>query len=166
MTARLLSMLLLALPLLSAQTATRNLHFYVEAASFSAEGTWIPVDPKSHAAYQAETEVDCEKRTATCTEATADYFDGHPHISVDSFQIIKWDRNGIVASSAEGVCATRKLTIAFAAMHMSDTREAKVLPSAKQEACHSLGVPSSEGWTMALKNSKEWEAERNRKHME
>jgi len=41
-------------------------------------------------------------RTATCTEATADYFSGDPHISVVYFKIVKWDGNGIVAPSAEG----------------------------------------------------------------
>lgn len=55
MTPRLLSIVLLASSLMAAQTAKPDLSFFVDAASFSAEGTWIPVDPKSHAAYQAET---------------------------------------------------------------------------------------------------------------
>jgi hypothetical protein len=150
----------------SAQTKSSNIHFYVEPSSFAAEGTWIPVDPKDHAAYQAETELDCDKRSAMCIEATADYFSGHPHISVVYFQIVKWDGNGIVASSAEGACQTRTLYIGFAAKHLSDTREAKILPDAKQKACSSLGVPPSEGWTMALKNSKAWNDERDREHMQ
>jgi len=131
--------------MLLAQTAQPNLYFFVEAHAFSAEGTWIPIDPKSHAAYEAETQLDCDKGTATCTEATAEYYSGHPHIAVAYFQIVKWDCNGIVASNADGTCATRTLSIGFAAKHISDTREAKVLPEEKQKACETIGVPASEG---------------------
>lgn len=63
-----------------------NLYFFVDASGFSAEGTWIPVDPKSHAAYQAETKVDCDRAVKLCTEATAEYLSGHPHISLTYFQ--------------------------------------------------------------------------------
>jgi hypothetical protein len=63
-------------------------------------GTWIPVNPKDHSADETETELDCYKGEGLCIEATADYFAGHPHIAVMNFQIIKWDSNGIVASSA------------------------------------------------------------------
>lgn len=143
-----------------------NLYFFSDASGFSAEGTWTPVDPKSHAAYQAETEIDCNRVARSCMEATAEYFSGHPHISVTYFQIIKWDVNGIVASNADAVCASRTLTIGFAAKHLTDTREAKVLPKDKQEACKTIGVPASESWTMALKNSQAWADERDREHMQ
>jgi len=159
-------MALLASSLLLAQPTKSNLYFFVDASTFSAEGTWMPIDPKSHPAYQAETELDCDKGTVTCTEATADYYSGHPHISIIYFQIVKWDGNGIVASSADGICATRTLTIGFAAKHISDTREAKMLPQEKQKACETFAVPASEGWTLALKNSKAWTSERDRQHME
>jgi hypothetical protein len=163
---RSLLLALLASSTLPAQTAKSNLYFFVDAHSFSAEGTWVPIDPKSHAAYQAETQLDCDKRTATCTEATADYFSGHPHVSLLYFQIVKWDGNGIVASNADAICVTRTLSIGFAAKHIIDTREAKVLPKETQKACEPIGIPASEGWTLVLKNSKEWKAERNRQHMQ
>lgn len=166
MTYGLLSIALLASSMLPAQAAKPNLYFFVDATSFSAEGTWMPVDANSHAAYQTETELDCYRRTATCTEATADYFSGHPHISVVDFHVVKWDNRGILASSADGICATRTLTVGFAAKHISDTREAKMLPKEKQKACQWFGVPSSERWTLALKNSKTWNDERDREHMQ
>jgi hypothetical protein len=159
--------LLTCLVPLPAQTLINkdNLYFFVDASSFSAEGTWIPVDPKSHAAYQTETQVDCDRAARSCMEATAEYFSGHPHISVTYFQIIKWDGNGIVASNADAVCVSRTLTIGFAAKHLTDTRESKVLPKSKEEACKTIGVPASESWTMALKNSQAWADERDRDHM-
>jgi hypothetical protein len=163
---RSLLLALLASSMLSAQTATPKIHFFVQASAFSTEGTWIPIDPKSHAAYEAETQVDCDKGTATCTEATAEFYSGHPHISVVYFQIVKWDGNGIVASNADGICASRTLSIGFAAKHISDMREAKVLPEDKKKACETIGVPVSEGWTLVLKNSKDWVSERDRKHMQ
>ncbi len=159
-------MLLLAVAALPAQTVKPNLYFFVDAAALSTEGTWVPVNPKDHAAYQTETEIDCEKGTGECIEATADYSFGHPHIAVAYFQIIKWDADGIVATNADGICAGRTLSVGFAAKHISDTREAKVLPADKQKACETLGVPLNESWTFLLKNSKEWTAERDRKHMQ
>lgn len=163
----LLSILLLASSALPAQTLVGpNLYFFVDQSSFSAEGTWVPVDPKDHAAYQAETELDCEKRTGECIEATGDYFSGHPHIAVAYFQVIKWDSNGIVATNADGICASRTISIGFAAKHISDTREAKVLSTEKQKACQTLGVPPNESWTFLLKNSKAWATERDREHMQ
>lgn len=162
-----LSLLLLAATALPAQTLVgRDLSFFVDSSSFSAEGTWVPVDPKDHAAYQAETELDCEKRTGECIEATADYFSSHPHITVAYFQVIKWDSNGIVATNADGICSGRTVSIGFAAKHISDTREAKVLPADKEKACQSLGVPSSQSWTFLLTNSKAWATERDRQHMQ
>ena len=163
----LLSVLLLASSALPAQTLSGlNLYFFVDQSSFSAEGTWVPVDSKNHAAYQAETELDCEKRTGECIEATGDYFSGHPHIAVAYFQVIKWDSNGIVATNADGICAGRTISIGFAAKHISDTREAKVLPAEKQKACQTLGIPLNESWTFLLKNSKSWAEERDREHMQ
>jgi hypothetical protein len=138
----------------------------VNASGFSAEGTWTPVDPKSHAAFPAETEIDCDRAARSCTEATAEYFSGQPHISVTYFQIIKWDENGIVASNTDAVCVSRLLTIGFAAKHLTDMREVKVLPRDKQEACKKIGIPASESWTMALKNSQAWADERDRDHMQ
>lgn len=164
---RLLSIILLASSMLSAQTESGpNLYFFVDQSSFSAEGTWVPVDPKDHAAYQEETEFDCDKRTGQCLEAGADYSFGHPHINVTYFQIIKWDSNGIVATNADGICSGRTVSVGFAAKHISDTREAKVLPADKQKACQTLGIPPNESWTFLIKNSKAWAAERDRKHMQ
>ena len=152
---------------LAAQTLVGpNLNFFVDQSSFSAEGSWVPVDPKDHAAYQTETELDCEKRTGECIEASTDFYSGHSHISVAYFQVIKWDSNGIVATNADGICAGRTVSIGFAAKHISDTREAKVLPAEKQRACQTLGIPPNESWTFLLKNSKSWAAERDREHMQ
>ncbi len=122
--------------------------------------------PKHHAAYQAETELDCKKRTGKCIEATGDNFSGHPHIAVVYFQVIKWDRNGIVATNADGICAGRTISIGFAVKHINDTRGAKVLPAEKQKACQTLGVRSNESWTFLLKNSEAWATERDREHMQ
>lgn len=156
-------MVLLVASTLPAQTIVApNLYFFLDKSSFSAEGSWVPVNLKDHAADQTETRVDCEKRTGQCIEAIADDFSGHPHISLAYFQIIKWDSNGIVAINADAICVTRTISIGFAAKHIGDVREAKVLPDGTQKACQSLGILSYESWTFLLKNSKAWAAERDR----
>jgi len=53
---RSLFLTLLVSAMLPAQTAKPNLYFFVNAGAFSAQGAWVPVDPKSHAAYDGETQ--------------------------------------------------------------------------------------------------------------
>lgn len=166
MARRLLSLALLSAFTLTAQTAGSAPYFFLNATFFSAEGTWIPVDPKTHAAFQTETELDCARKSGMCIEATADYYSGHPHISLTYFPIAKWDSNGILASNDDEICASRTVTIGFATKHIVDTREAKLLSKEKQKACATLGVPESESWTLALKDSKIWAHERDRQHMD
>ena len=164
MTIPTLSTLLLLCALMPAQTASPNLHFYMDATSFTAEGTWVPVEPKDHAANQSESRLDCDKATGQCIEATAEDYAGHPHIDVSYLQIAKWDRNGIVASDSNAICVTRTINVGFAAKHVSDVREMKVLPAEKRKACEQLAIPASASWTFLLKNSERWNEERNREH--
>jgi hypothetical protein len=163
MTIPTLSTLLLLGALMPSQAASPNLHFYVDATSFTAEGTWVPVDPKDHAANQSESRLDCDKATGQCIEATAEDYAGHPHIDVSYLQIAKWDHNGIVASDSNAICVTRTINIGFAAKHVSDVREMKVLPAEKRKACEQLAIPASASWTFLLKNSERWNEERNSK---
>ena len=160
------TLLLLALSPLPPQTLVGpNLYFFVDQSSLSAEGSWVPADPKDHAANESETELDCEKQTGECIEATADEYAGHPHISVTYFQVVKWDSNGIIASNSDAVCVSRTISVGFAAKHISDMREAKVLSDEKQKACQALGIPANDSWTFLVKNSKSWAEERDRKKM-
>ncbi len=163
---RLLFTMLWATMALPAQTATGpDPYFFMDASAMSAEGTWVPVDPKDRAAYQAETKIDCEKRTGQCVEATAII---SPVILISlcpNFQIVKWSSNGIVATNADGICATRTMSIGFASKHISDTREAKALPLENKKGCEAFGVPPSDNWNFLLKNSKSWATERDREHM-
>ena len=141
----LLELLMLASLAMSAQTlAGPNLYFFADQSTFSAEGAWVPVKTKDHAVNKTETEVDCEKRTDECIEASADYYFGHPHVSVVYFRIIKWDGNGIVATNSDAICVSRIISIGFAAKHLSDTRETKVLPDETLKACQALGIPPNE----------------------
>src|SRR5271169_5923915 len=99
-----LALLILFSVPLSAQKPT--LYFAGDNKDFSTRGRWVPSNAKEKAAYPSETQIDCQRQTNSCTEATAEYFSGHPHVTIDYFEIVKWDENGILATSADGICMT------------------------------------------------------------
>lgn len=141
-----------------AQTAKPNLYFAFDKNSFSSTGRWIPSDTKDKAANPAETEIDCDRLSRTCIEASAEYYGGHPHVSIDYFEITKWDADGIVARSSSGICMTRTLLISFADKSLSDTHAAKVMDKDKADACASFGASGTEIDVFVVKNSPKWQS--------
>jgi hypothetical protein len=65
-----------------AQRFKPAVHFVFDSNLLVASGRWISSDPKVKAAYPSEVEIDCVLTTKTCTEATAEYYSGHPHVSL------------------------------------------------------------------------------------
>jgi hypothetical protein len=155
----LLILLLITTTSLPAQEIKPRLYFAVDARFFSANGRWIPSDLKDKAAHSSETQIDCDHKSKTCVEATAEYFSGHPHIFINYFEVIKWDENGIVATSDSAVCITETLLISFGDKSVSNTHSAKTLDNDKKEACKFLGFVGTETDRFIIKNSDQWIAD-------
>jgi hypothetical protein len=143
---------------LSAQKAAHPLYFSVDGKGFSATGKWVPADPKDKPAYPSETEIDCFKSDMSCVEATAEFYFGHPHVIVSYLQAIKWDSNGIIATSSSGICATNTVLISFAEKKISATDSMKQLDDKVKEACNFFGVKSTTMRFFILKGSERWYA--------
>ena len=141
-----------------AQTAKPNLYFAFDSKSFSSTGRGVPSDTKDKAANPAETEIDCDRLAKRCIEASAGYYGGHPHVSIDYFQITKWDADGIIARSSSGICMTRTLLISFADKSLSDTHAAKVMDKEKADACSFFGASGTEIDVFVVKNSPTWQS--------
>jgi len=95
-----------------------------------------------------------------CVEATAEYYMSHPHIAVSYPEIVKWDKDGIVATESSGVCMSSTIIINFADQTISVTYSPKVLATEQRNACSSLLGPQKSGTLLfVLKGSERWEKE-------
>jgi hypothetical protein len=150
--------LVLASTVAYAQQTKPALHFGVKDDSFYTSGRWVPSDPKDKAAHPSEVEIDCNGQQKICIEATAEYYSGHPHVSIDYLDITKWDTNGIIATSSSGICMTRTVLISFATMSISDTHSLKVLDKNVKGACAYFGASDTEIDIFVVKGSDKWEA--------
>jgi hypothetical protein len=142
-----------------AQKALPNLHFAVDSKSFYAAGRWMPSDPKKKSDFPSETEINCDRQSMTCVEATAEYYSGHPHVSLDYFGIVKWDENGIIATSSSGICMTVTMLISFTDKSISATHSIKKMDNDLKEACKSLGASETMVDAFVVKNSERWNAD-------
>ncbi len=142
-----------------AQKVPLSLHFAADSKSFYAVGRWIPSDPKEKAAFPSETEIDCDHQSRTCVEATAEYYYGHPHVSLVYFEVVKWDENGIVASSSSGICMTETMLISFSDKSISNTHSIKKMENDKREACKSFGASGTASELFVVKNSERWNSD-------
>jgi len=142
---------------LCGQKSTPSLHFFVDISNLSASGRWIPANPKDKAAYPSEVQIDCERKSKTCVEATAEYYGGHPHASLSYFQILKWDENGIIATSADAICDTRTLLVSFPDKAISATSSPKPLTEDAKGACKTFGAMDSEIDLFVVKGSQKWQ---------
>ncbi len=141
---------------LSAQNNPLSLHFTADSNSLYAVGRWVPTDPKEKSPFPSETEIDCNRQTKTCIEATAEFYSGHPHISITHFEVLKWDGNGIVASSSSGICMTQTVLVSFPDKSISNTHSIKKLNREKLEACRAIGASEASTDLFVVKNSQRW----------
>ena len=102
---------LLALPLSAAEDV---MFFSFSRDSFSATGKWVPSDPKQKPAFPSETQIDCSREGMSCADATAEYYVGYPHVSINYLRVIRWDADGIIARDSSGICMTVTMQIVFA----------------------------------------------------
>lgn len=130
--------------------------------SFFATGRWASTspDPKDQPPYPEEVEIDCSATNHECIEATAEYYMGDPHISTDYYGIVKWDKNGILASSSDAACMTQTLLINFADRTVLATDSPKKLDDKTKSACEFFGAKGTQSWIFVLKGSDRWNKER------
>ena len=83
--------------------------------------------------FPSETQINCDRQSKTCIAATAEYSSGHPHVSIEYFQLLKWDVDGIIATSNDAVCMQRTLLISFPNKAISISGMLKGLPKEKQK---------------------------------
>lgn len=145
----------------SGQGTERPVFFLVASDSFSATGKWVSLSTelKDQPPIPQEVEIDCSKNTRTCIEAMAEYYMGSPHISIQYLDVIKWDKNGIVAGSSSGICMTNTILINFADRTISATDSPKNLDEKTKSACAFFGAKQSQSSAFVLKGTDRWEKE-------
>jgi hypothetical protein len=140
-----------------AQTTKPAVRFVFDSNLLVASGRWISSDPKVKAAYPSEVEIDCVRTTKICTEATAEYYSGLPHVSLAYLEIIKWDGSGIIATSADAICMIRTVILSFPDKSINETRSPKKLATDVKAACKTLGLTDSEMSIFVVMGSPKWE---------
>lgn len=134
------------------------LYFTWDARSFTANGRWVPADAKEKAAYPSETRFDCDRISKTCVEATAEYFSGHPHASLNYYTILKWDHDGIIATTDAAICVANTVMISFAEKSVTAKSTLKTLDDKTREACKAIGAEGASS-VFLVKNSERWLAD-------
>jgi len=127
-----------------------QVHFSVDRTSFYADGR-----ESDKSLFPSETQINCDRQSKTCIAATAEYYSGHPHVSIEYFQILKWDTDGIIATS-DAICMQRTMIVSFSNKAISISGMLKSLPKEKTEACETLGASKPYTDVFVLKNSPDW----------
>jgi hypothetical protein len=138
---------------------SNTIYFNYDKGSFTATGNWIPANPKDKPAFVSETEIDCFKQNMSCVEGTAELFMGHPHITLEYLQILKWDNDEILATDSTGICMTVTMQITFAEKRISSTHAMKRLDQETKEACKFFQADQTQVDIFVLKGSEQWNKE-------
>jgi hypothetical protein len=146
------------IPASEPQKASTIYFAYVEGG-FSATGNWTPADPKDKPALPSETEIDCFKNSGSCVEGRAETYFGHPHITLNFYEVIKWDGNGIIARDSSGTCMTVTMQITYAEKRISSTHSMKTLDDETKKACNFFGADETQEDIFVLKGSERWNKE-------
>jgi len=136
-----------------------TIYFSYDKDGFSATGNWIPADPKNKPAFSSETEIDCFKNNMTCVEATAEFYMSHPHVTLNYLTVIRWDKDGIIATNSSPICMTVTMQISFADKHVSSTYSVKQLDDKMKESCKFFQADKTEEDIFVLKGSERWNKE-------
>jgi len=107
----------------------------------------------------SETEIDCDRQSKTCVEATAEYYSGHPHVSLAYFEVVKWDGNGLIATSSEAICMTETILISFPDKSVTGMHSMKKMDNDKKQACTTFGAGEPFSESFVVKNSQRWKAD-------
>jgi hypothetical protein len=138
-----------------AQKTPLHLEFYPHTGFFFAIGRWTPSDPKDKAGYPSQTEIDCDRQSKTCVEATAELISGSPHVSLIHLDVAKWNENGIIATSSNA-CMIETILISFPDKSISATYSMKKLDSDLKQACTIMNVSKPYTNLFVIEGSQRW----------
>ncbi len=86
-----------------------------EKDTFIARGKWNPTETKAGVARARLplVEIHCFKNQSFCMQATASVHDNEPGLAVQYYQVVRWDKGGIVAENEDFSCTTNQIKINF-----------------------------------------------------
>ena len=84
-------------------------------------------------------EIDCFKAQDTCMVATASIVGSEPDITVEYYDVIRWDENGIVAENSEPICMTNQLNITFQDQSVMAIDSPKQNAKGFKDSCKTVG---------------------------
>jgi hypothetical protein len=104
--------LLLAPPLVRAQLQAA---LRLEKNGVTVRGRWNPADAKAGEVrpHLPLVEIRCHKVDGFCMQASAGVHGDEPTLAVVYYQIVQWDKKGIVAANEDFSCTTNQITINF-----------------------------------------------------
>jgi hypothetical protein len=85
-------------------------------------GKWSDAD--DHLAVQS-TEIHCYERFGFCEEADALYVGGQAGVNLNSFDILRWDKQELIAVDSSPICVVNTLRFDFAAKKVTITMSLK-----------------------------------------
>jgi hypothetical protein len=132
------------------QRSTPPVHFSFDSGSLYADGR-----ESEKSQFPSETQVNCDRQSKMCIGATAEYYSGHPHVSIEYFQIVKWDADGIIATS-DAICMQRTMIVSFPNKAISIAGTLKSLSKEKTKTCETVGASRPYTDFFILKDSPEW----------
>jgi hypothetical protein len=148
-----------AISLFATLTASAQvIYFNHTKTTFFATGNWAAADANIKFPF-SETQIDCFKNGKSCVEATAETYMGHPHVSINYLDVLKWDEDGIIATDSSGTCMTITVQISFADKRISATHAVKQLDTETAKACTFFGAGKAEEEIFVLKGSERWNKE-------
>jgi hypothetical protein len=152
-----LAVVLLFSALAPAQKPGPPTHFSSDPNNSYADGRWVSSQGK--ALFPSETQLNCMRQWSSCIAATAELYMGHPHVSIEYFQVVQWDESGLVAVNADATCMKRTMVVSFSAKSISVSGALKNIPNEMRKACATIGSTESYLDHFVLKNSQEWNAQ-------
>jgi len=71
------------------------------------------------------TEIDCYERFGFCEEANATYSDGRAGTNLNAYDILRWDKQELIAVDSSPICVVNTLRFDFAAKKVTRTMSSK-----------------------------------------
>jgi hypothetical protein len=90
-------------------------------------------------AYKHAVQIDCFKAQDTCMVATANIVGSEPDITVEYYDVIRWDENGVVAENKEPICVTNQLNISFQDQSVMAIDSPKLNAKGFKDSCKVVG---------------------------
>lgn len=83
-------------------------------------------------------------------EATAEYAYGHPNVLLTYYDVIKWDKDILIATSSSGICMTNTVLVSFGEKRITATDAPKDVDEKKKESCKFFGAAKTLTWNFVL----------------